>query len=275
MIYYKTREEIELIRDCSLLLSKTLAEVAKLLKPGVLPKTLDKVAEEFIRDNGGEPAFKGYKNFPYTLCVSVNENVVHRFPTGRELKEGDVVSLDSGVKKNGFFSDSAYTFLLGEVGVDAENLVIAAKEALFIGIDKAVIGNRVGDISAAIQDYIEREKRYHVVRELVGHGIGKTLHEDPEVPNYGRRGTGALLREGLVIAIEPMVNRGTQKVVQEDDGWTIRTSDRSVSAHFELMVAIRKNREADFLSTFSFIEAEVARNPNLKPVVTQREILAN
>ncbi|HXH19401.1 MAG TPA: type I methionyl aminopeptidase [Chitinophagales bacterium] len=275
MIYYKTPEEIELIRDCSLLLSKTLAEVAKLLKPGLLPATLDKVAEEFIRDHGGEPAFKGYKNFPYTLCVSVNENVVHGFPTGRELREGDVVSLDSGVKKNGFFSDSAYTFMLGEVGEEAERLVVAAKEALFIGVDKARAGNRVGDISFAIQNYIEREKGYHVVRELVGHGIGKMLHEDPEVPNYGKRGTGALLREGLVIAIEPMVNRGTQNVVQEDDGWTIRTKDRSVSAHFELMVAVRKNKEADFLSTFSFIEAEVAKNPNLKPVITQREILAN
>ncbi len=275
MIYYKTREEIELIRDCSLLLSKALAEVAKLLKPGMLPATLDKVAEEFIRDHGGEPAFKGYKKFPYTLCVSVNENVVHGFPTGKELKEGDVVSLDSGVKKNGFFSDSAYTFMLGEVGEEAERLVVASKEALFLGIDKAVAGNRVGDISFAIQDFIEREKRYHVVRELVGHGIGKTLHEDPEVPNYGRRGTGAMLREGLVIAIEPMVNRGTQKVVQEDDGWTIRTSDRSVSAHYELMVAVRRNREADLLTAFSFIEAEVAKNPNLKPVITQREILAN
>jgi methionyl aminopeptidase len=275
MIYYKTQEEIELIRDCSLLLSKTLAEVARLLKPGVLPATLDKVAEEYIRDHGGEPAFKGYREFPYTLCVSVNENVVHGFPTGRELREGDVVSLDSGVKKNGYFSDSAYTFLLGEVSAETEKLVVATKEALFIGIEKAVAGNRVGDISFAIQDYIEREKRYHVVRELVGHGIGRTLHEDPEVPNYGRRGTGAMLREGLVIAIEPMVNRGTQKVVQEDDGWTIRTSDRSVSAHYELMVAVRKNKEADLLSTFRFIEAEVARNPNLKPVITQREIMAN
>lgn len=275
MIYYKTSEEIELIRDCSLLLSRALAEVVKLLKPGVMPAALNKVAEEFIRDHGGEPAFLGYKNFPYTLCVSVNEQVVHGLPTGRELREGDVISLDSGVKKNGFFSDSAYTVMMGEAGAEAEKLLIAAKEALFIGIDKAVAGNRVGDISFAIQNYLERENKYHVVRELVGHGIGKTLHEDPEVPNYGKRGTGALMREGLVIAIEPMVNMGTQKVVQEDDGWTIRTSDRSLSAHYELMVAVRKNKEADFLSTFSFIEAEVAKNPYLKPVLTQREILAN
>ncbi len=275
MIYYKTNEEIELIRDCSLLVSKALAEAAKLIRPGVTTMALDKAVEEFIYSHGGESAFKGYKNYNYTLCVSVNEQVVHGLPSSKELKEGDVVSLDCGVKKNGFFSDTAYTVMLEGASAEAEKLLIASKEALFTGIDKAVAGNRVGDISYAIQHYLEFERKYHVVRELVGHGIGKTLHEDPEVPNYGRRGSGALMREGLVIAIEPMVNIGTQKVVQEDDGWTIRTHDKSLSAHYELMVAVRKNREADLLSTFSFIEAEVTRNPCLKPVITQREILAN
>ncbi len=276
MIYYKTPEEIELIRECSLLVSKTLAEVASRVKPGVTTVSLDKIAEEFIRDNGGEPAFIGYNNYAYTMCISVNEQVVHGLPSQKELKPGDVVSLDTGVKKSGFFSDTAYTVILGEVGEEVEKMVIASKEALFLGIEKAVAGNRVGDISFAIQNFLEREKRYHVVRELVGHGIGRKLHEDPEVPNYGKRGTGVMLREGLVIAIEPMVNIGTHKVVHENDGWTIRTADKTWSAHYELMVAVRKNQEADFLSTFSFVEEAERKNKELKPVLTQKkEVLAN
>lgn len=271
MIYYKTHGEIELIRDCSLLVSKTLAEVAKRIIPGITSLALDKVAEEFIRDNQGEPAFKGYKDYAYTLCVSVNEQVVHGLPSQKELKPGDVVSVDCGVKKNGFFSDTAYTFILGEVSEETEKLVVTSKEALFLGIEKAVTGNRVGDISFAIQNFLEREHRYHAVRELVGHGIGRSLHEDPEVPNYGKRGTGVMLREGLVIAIEPMVNMGTQKVVNENDGWTIRTADKSVSAHYELMVAVQKNKEADLLSTFTFLEEEAMKNKELKPVLTRKE----
>lgn len=271
MIYYKTHGEIELIRDCSLLVSKTLAEVAKRITPGITSLALDKVAEEFIRDNQGEPAFKGYKDYAYTLCVSVNEQVVHGLPSQKELKPGDVVSVDCGVKKNGFFSDTAYTFILGEVSEETEKLVVTSKEALFLGIEKAVAGNRVGDISFAIQNFLEREHRYHAVRELVGHGIGRSLHEDPEVPNYGKRGTGVMLREGLVIAIEPMVNMGTQKVVNENDGWTIRTADKSVSAHYELMVAVQKNKEADLLSTFTFLEEEAMKNKELKPVLTRKE----
>ncbi|GIV34167.1 MAG: methionine aminopeptidase [Chitinophagales bacterium] len=274
MIYYKTQEEIELIRDCSLIVSKTLAEVAKELKPGVTTLHLDRVAEEFIRDHGGEPAFKGYRNYAFTLCTSVNEQVVHGLPSERELLPGDVVSIDCGVKKHGFYSDTAYTFALGEVTEEVERLLTDSREALFVGIEKAIAGNRIGDISYAIQNYLEKERGYHLVRELVGHGIGRNLHEDPEVPNYGRRGTGAVMKEGLVIAIEPMVNLGTQKVVQEEDAWTIRTADHSISAHFELMVAVR-NKQPDLLSTFSFIEEEVAKNKNLKPIKGNRKIFAD
>lgn len=276
MIYYKTPAEIELIRDCSLLLSKTLAEVASRVKPGVTTLALDKIAEEYIRDNGGEPAFIGYNNYTHTMCISVNEQVVHGLPSQKEVKQGDVVSLDVGVRKNGFVSDTAYTVMLGEVGEEKEKMVIASKEALFLGIEKAVAGNRVGDISFAIQNFLERERGYHVVRELVGHGIGRKIHEDPEVPNYGKRGTGVMLREGLVIAIEPMVNIGTHKVVHENDGWTIRTADRTASAHYELMVAVRKNQEADLLTTFTFVEEAERKNKELKPVVVQKkEAVAN
>ncbi len=274
MIYYKTPEEIELIRDCSLLVSKALAEVGSRIKPGLTTLDLDKIAEEYIRDHHAEPAFKGHKKYPYTLCVSVNEQVVHGMPSGRELKPGDVVSVDCGVKKNGFLSDTAYTYLLGETNPVIEKMLVDAKQSLFIGIEKAVAGNRVGDISFAIQNYIEHERKYHLVRELVGHGIGKSLHEDPEVPNYGKRGSGPVLKEGLVIAIEPMVNLGTKKVVHEKDGWTIRTADRSISAHYELMVAIRKN-ETELMSTFEFLELEEQKNKELKPIVIQKEILAN
>ncbi len=252
MIHLKTEEEIELIRQSSLLVGKTLAEVAKVIKPGIRTIELDRLAETFIRDNGGIPGFKGYNGFPYTLCISVNEIVVHGFPSNREVKEGDIVSVDCGVVMNGFYGDSAYTFMIGEVDPSVRALVEATKASLYEGISKAVEGQRLGDIGSAIQDYVE-ERGYSVVRDLVGHGLGKHLHEAPEVPNYGRRGTGMKLQEGLVLAIEPMINLGGHRVVQERDGWTIRTSDRKPSAHFEHDVVIRKGR-AEVLSTFDYIE---------------------
>jgi len=252
MIYLKSNEEIELIKESSLLVGKTLAEVAKIIKPGVKTIELDNLAEEFIRDNGATPGFKGYNGFPYTLCISINENVVHGFPSETELKDGDIVSVDCGTLMNGFYGDSAYTFSVGEVEETVLDLLKRTKESLYIGIEMAVAGNRVGDIGSAIQKYVE-EFGYSVVRDLVGHGLGKNLHEKPEVPNYGRRGTGPKLKEGMVLAIEPMINLGTKKVVQEKDGWTIRTEDRKVSAHFEHDVAVRKGK-AEILSTFDYIE---------------------
>lgn len=252
MIHLKTEEEIELIRQSSLLVGKTLAEVAKVIKPGIRTIELDRLAESFIRDNGGIPGFKGYNGFPYTLCISVNEIVVHGFPSNREVKEGDIVSVDCGAVMNGFYGDSAYTFMIGEVDPSVRALVEATKASLYEGIEKAVEGQRLGDIGAAIQSYVE-ERGYSVVRDLVGHGLGKHLHEAPEVPNYGRKGTGMKLQEGLVLAIEPMINLGGHRVVQERDGWTIRTSDRKPSAHFEHDVVIRKGR-AEVLSTFDYIE---------------------
>ncbi|MCD4728975.1 MAG: type I methionyl aminopeptidase [Bacteroidales bacterium] len=252
MIYLKTNAEIELIRESSLLVGKTLAEVAKLIKPGVKTIDLDKRAEEYIRDHGAVPGFKGYNGFPYTLCISLNENVVHGFPSDRELKDGDIVSVDCGTLKNGFYGDSAYTFAVGEVNGEILELMKRTKESLYIGIEMAVAGNRIGDIGSAIQKYVEGFG-YSVVRDLVGHGLGKNLHEKPEVPNYGHRGTGPKLKEGMVLAIEPMINLGTKKVVQEKDGWTIRTADRKPSAHFEHDVAIRKGK-VEVLSTFDYIE---------------------
>lgn len=252
MIYLKTNAEIELIRESSLLVGKTLAEVAKLIKPGVKTIDLDKRAEEYIRDHRAVPGFKGYNGFPYTLCISVNENVVHGFPSDRELKDGDIVSVDCGTLKNGFYGDSAYTFAVGEVNGEILELMKRTKESLYIGVEMAVAGNRIGDIGSAIQKYVEGFG-YSVVRDLVGHGLGKNLHEKPEVPNYGRRGTGPKLKEGMVLAIEPMINLGTKKVVQEKDGWTIRTADRKPSAHFEHNVAIRKGK-VEVLSTFDYIE---------------------
>ncbi len=252
MIYLKTNDEIELIRESSLLVGKTLAEVAKLIKPGVKTIDLDKCAEEYIRDHGAVPGFKGYNGFPYSLCISVNENVVHGFPSKKELKDGDIVSVDCGTLMNGFYGDSAYTFEVGEVKEEVLALMKRTKESLYIGIEMAIEGNRVGDIGNAIQKYVE-EEGYTVVRDLVGHGLGRNLHEKPEVPNYGRRGTGPKLKEGMVLAIEPMINLGTKKVIQEKDGWTIRTADRKPSAHFEHDVAIRKGK-AEILSTFEYIE---------------------
>jgi methionyl aminopeptidase len=252
MVFYKTDEEIELIRVSGVLLGKAHAEVAKLIKPGVKTSVLDDCAFEFIKSNGGEPSFKGYNGFPYSLCISVNENVVHGMPGDYELKEGDIVSIDCGVLLNGFNSDSAYTYPVGRISPEAEKLLKKTKESLYQAIEQACTGNRIGDIGFAVQSYVEAEG-YSVVRELVGHGIGKNLHEAPEVPNYGKRGKGLKLEEGLVIAIEPMVNMGTKNIVQERDGWTIRTADRKPSAHFEHTVAVRKGK-ADILTTFEFID---------------------
>ncbi len=252
MIRYKTDEEIELIRESSLLVGKTLAEVAKIIEPGVRTMDLDKIAEEFIRDQGAVPGFKGYNGFPFTLCISLNEQVVHGFPGERIVKDGDIVSIDCGVIKNGFYGDSAYTFAVGNVREEVLLLMERTKESLYKGIEMAVAGKRIGDIGYAVQNYVE-SFGYSVVRDLVGHGLGRDLHEKPEVPNYGRRGTGVKMKERLVLAIEPMINLGGKSVVQEKDGWTIRTSDRLPSAHYEHDVAVRAGK-ADILSTFDYIE---------------------
>ena len=252
MVHLKTEEEIELIREGARILGKAHGEVAKLVKPGVKTIELDKVAEEFIRDHDGVPSFKNYNGFPGTLCISVNETVVHGFPGQYELKETDIVSVDCGVYFKGFHSDSAYTYPLE--GVDEETLLLMERtyESLFKGIEQARVGNRIGDVSFAIQSYVE-SFGYGVVRELVGHGVGKRLHEDPEVPNFGKRGKGAKIIAGMVFAIEPMINQGTKNVVQERDGWTIRTSDRKPSAHFEHTIAVREDR-TEVLTTHEYIE---------------------
>lgn len=252
MIYLKTDEEIELLRESNLLVGMTLGELAKWIAPGITTLKLDKIAEEFIRDHGAVPGFLGYGGFPNTLCVSVNEQIVHGIPSNYELKDGDIVSIDCGTLKNGFNGDSAYTFCVGEVAYDVRRLLKTTKESLYLGIEQAVEGKRVGDISNAVQTYCEK-KGYSVVRELCGHGVGKRLHEDPEVPNYGRRGCGPLLKSGMVIAIEPMINLGSRNIVIERDGWTTRTRDRKPSAHFEHTVAVREGK-ANILSSFKYVE---------------------
>ena len=223
-----------------------------MIAPGITTLKLDKIAEEFIRDHGAVPGFLGYGGFPNTLCVSVNEQIVHGIPSNYELKDGDIVSIDCGTLKNGFNGDSAYTFCVGEVAYDVRRLLKTTKESLYLGIEQAVEGKRVGDISNAVQTYCEK-KGYSVVRELCGHGVGKRLHEDPEVPNYGRRGCGPLLKSGMVIAIEPMINLGSRNIVIERDGWTTRTRDRKPSAHFYHTVAVREGK-ADILSSFKYVE---------------------
>jgi methionyl aminopeptidase len=252
MIYYKSEEEIDLIRESSLLVGKTLAEISGLIKPGVTTLGLDKIAEEFIRDNGAVPAFKGYGGFPNTLCMSPNEQVVHGIPNNTPLNDGDILSVDCGVLINGFYGDSAYTYEVGNVRGEVKKLLIVTKESLYKGIEQAIFGRRLGDIGYAIQEYSE-SFGYGVVREMVGHGIGKHLHEKPEVPNYGKRGKGIKLNEGLVIAIEPMINMGTKSIHQYTDGWTITTADGNFSAHFEHTIVVRKN-EAEILSSFKEIE---------------------
>ncbi len=253
MIFLKTDEEIELMRDSNLLLGKTLAEVAKVIAPGVTTKQLDKVAYEYICDNGGIPSCLGYEGFPATLCTSVNEQVVHGIPSDDVvLKDGDIVSVDTCVLKNGFHSDSAYTFPVGEISDDVRNLLKTTKKSLFEGVALAVAGHRLGDIGSAVQTYCEA-RGYSVVREFVGHGIGRDMHEQPEVPNYGKRGNGIVLKEGMVLAIEPMICMGRRNLILEDDGWTARTADRKPAAHYEFSVAVRKGK-ADVLSTFDFIQ---------------------
>ncbi|TAK35474.1 MAG: type I methionyl aminopeptidase [Saprospiraceae bacterium] len=266
-MFYKTKEEIELLREASLLVCKVLAHVGSRLKPGLSGKDLDKEAEELIRDHGATPAFKGYNGFPATLCVSPNEAVVHGIPGDAEFKDGDVVSVDCGTFLHGYYGDAAYTFAIGDVKEEVMQLLRVTKNSLYRGIDQAKQGRRLGDISYAIQNYVERENPYSIVRELVGHGIGKSLHEDPEVPNYGSRGNGLLLKEGLVIAIEPMVNLGRKDIRQSDDQWTIFAQDGLPAAHYEHSLAVRKGA-ADILSDHQPVEEAEANNPELKSVET-------
>ncbi len=251
-VHIKTDEEVELLRESSLLVGKTLAAVADRIKPGVTTLELDAVAEEFIRDHGAEPGFKGYGGFPNSLCTSVNEAVVHGIPNDKPLVDGDIVSVDCGVLKNEFYGDSAYTFAVGEITPEIQQLLEVTKECLQKAIEQAVVGKRIGDIGFACQQHAE-QNGYGVVRELVGHGLGRSLHEAPEVPNYGRRGNGPRLMDGMVLAIEPMINLGRKEVFHEEDGWTIVTADRKVSAHFEHDIVVRRDRP-DVLSSFDEIE---------------------
>jgi len=257
MIYYKTAEEIELLRHSNMLVARTHGEIAKVIGPGVSTRRLDEIAEEYIKDNGGIPGFLGYQGYPNTLCISVNSTVVHGIPSDYLMKEGDIVSVDCGVLMNNYYGDSAYTYKIGVVKPEIERLLEITKEALYKGIEKAIEGNRLGDISYAVQHHCE-SNGYSVVREMVGHGVGRKLHEKPEVPNYGKRGSGIVLKKGLVLAIEPMINMGKKDIFQTNDGWTIKTKDGKPSAHFEHTIAIDGNK-ADILSSFDFVE-EVLKN---------------
>ena len=262
MIIYKTKEEIEIMRHSALLVGETLAAVAAIIKPGVTTMQLDALAHEFISDNGGVPSFLGYRGYPYAACISVNDAVVHGFPDDEELKEGDIVSVDVGVFKNGFHGDSAYTFAINSIPDEIKKLMQVTKASLYKAIEKAVAGQRIGDIAYAIQDYTEKQHKYGIVRDLVGHGLGRELHEEPNVPNFGKRGEGTKLKEGLVIAIEPMINLGKKEVETDEDGWTIRTRDGKPSVHYEHNVCIQKGK-ADVLSSFAAIEAAEKANPYL------------
>ncbi len=262
MIFLKTNAELEVIRANGVILGQVHAEVAKLIKPGVTTKELDKVAFEFIKDHKGHPSFLNYNvsghKFPASLCISINDVVVHGIPSNYQLKDGEIVSIDCGVFKNGFHADSAYTYAIGNVQEETLRLMRTTKESLYLAIEQAVFGKRVGDIGFAIQSYCET-LGFSIVRELVGHGVGKSLHEKPEVANYGRRGDGTKLKENMVIAIEPMVNQGKRSIHQENDNWTIRTQDRRPSAHYEHTVAIKKGK-ADILTTFEFIEEAISKS---------------
>ncbi len=258
MIHYKTVEEIELIRQSSLLVAKTHAELASAIRPGMDTLSLDRLAESFIRDHGGEPAFKGYQGFPYSLCISPNEVVVHGFPSTKPLVEGDILSIDCGVLMNGYYGDSAYTYAVGEVSEAKKRLMQVTYQCLEAGIQKMKVGNTLGDMGQAIQQHAERAG-FSVVRELIGHGVGRQLHEAPELPNYGKAGRGLPIRDGLVLAIEPMINMGRRYVVQGRDGWTIRTADRRPSAHYEHTVAVSEGR-TEILSDFAPIEEALSRN---------------
>ena len=262
MIHVKTNAEVELMRESALLVSATLAEVASMLRPGVTTMEVDRLAEAYIRDHGAVPSFKNLYGYPFSTCISVNDAVVHGFPGSHVLKEGDIVSVDIGAFLNGFHGDSAYTFALGSIPEEVSRLLLVTRQSLLLGIEKAVAGNRVGDISHAIFEHTEKRHGYGVVRDLVGHGLGRKLHEEPQVPNFGRRGTGAKLKEGVVLAIEPMINLGTREVYHDKDGWTVRTRDGKPSAHFEHDVCVRRHK-ADVLSSFEGIEAAEKANPHL------------
>ena len=272
MIIYKTEAEIAAMKVSATLVSKTLTEVAKILKAGTTTLQIDKLCAEFVRDHHAIPSFLNYRGYPHTICASVNDVVVHGFPNNAPLKDGDVVSIDMGVILNSWHGDHAYTFVIGEASDAVMRLVRVTKESLYKGIEKAVSGNRVGDISYAIQEYTEKRHGYGVVRELVGHGLGRSLHEDPQVPNYGKRGNGPKLKENAVLAIEPMINMGTKDVYTEEDGWTVRTRDGKPSVHFEHDVCIKKNK-ALILSDYSIIEAAEQANINLNASNTARENL--
>lgn len=264
MIYYKTPEDIEYIRESCLLVSKTLAHVASILKPGVTGMEIDKQAEDFILDHNAKPGFKGYRGFPGTLCISPNDGVVHGIPKDDPFKETDILSIDCGSYLNGYYGDSAFTFAMAGVSDKVMELLVTTNESLYKGIEQATVGNRIGDISHAIQQYNEA-RNYSVVRELVGHGIGKNLHEAPEVPNFGRRGRGPKIKDGLVIAIEPMINMGVKSVKQSNDGWTILTKDNQPSAHYEHTVAITADG-TDILSNHGLIEAVIKNNPEIRNI---------
>ena len=272
-IFYKTDEEIELVREACLLVCKVLAHIGEMLRPGMSGSDIDREAEELIRDHGAIPAFKDYKGFPSTLCVSVNEAVVHGIPSTVIFKDGDIVSVDCGTYLNGFYGDAAYTFPIGNVPEKVMQLCRVTKTSLYRGIEQVRHGKRIGDIGFAIQQLTEREHKYSVVRELVGHGVGKNLHEDPEVANHGKRGDGILMKEGMVIAIEPMINLGRKDVMQAQDEWTIYSKDRLPSAHYEHTVAVRKTG-ADVLSDHNPIETAIEQNPELRPVESLDEVLA-
>jgi methionyl aminopeptidase len=263
MMICKTNEEIEMMRQSARLVSKTLAEIAKTLRAGIDTLSIDKMIGDFIRDHKAVPSFLNYQGtYPFNSCISVNDVVVHGFPNKNELREGDIASIDIGVILNGWHGDHAYTFAIGDPGPETMKLIQVTKASLYKGIEKAVAGNRIGDIGSAIQEYTEKKHGYGVVRELVGHGLGQSMHEDPQVPNYGKRGTGQKLKEGLVLAIEPMINMGRKEVFTESDGWTVRTKDGKPSVHFEHDVAVRRHK-ADILSDYAIIEAAEEANPNL------------
>ena len=260
MIIVKTPEEIELMRESALIVSKTLGILAKEVKPGVTTLQLDALAETFIRDHGGVPGFLGLYDFPNSLCISINDAVVHGIPTNQPFKDGDIVSIDCGSFMNGFYGDHAYTFAVGEIAAETKKLLDVTRESLYVGIRELKVGNRVGDVGFAIQNFTEKHG-YGVVRELVGHGLGRVMHEDPEMPNYGRRGRGKKFIEGMVVAIEPMTNLGTHKILQHNDGWTITTLDGKPSAHFEHDVAI-VNGKPELLSTFKYVHEALGIETN-------------
>ena len=264
-IYYKTDDEVELIRQNCLLVCKTLALVGEMMQPGASGTKIDEQAEQLIRDHGAVPGFKGYRGFPATLCVSVNEQVVHGIPSQQEFRDGDIVSVDCGVYMNGYYGDAAYTFAIGDVKEEVMQLLRVTKASLYKGIQQATVGKKIGDISSAVQYFTERVHGYSAVRELVGHGLGRNLHEAPEVPNFGKRGQGPRMKDGLVIAIEPMINLGKKEVITHEDKWTVFAKDRLPSAHFEHTVVVRRQK-ADILSNHTGIEEAIKKNPNLREV---------